>query len=400
MQKAVQAYFETQVTTTSQGDLLIMLYDGAIKFLVQSKVKIKEKDYAGKGILLSKAIDVISELDASLNPQKGGDLADNLHKLYFYCNTRLLNANLKLDITYVDEVIKILSGLREAYRQIIQMNAAAAAQTLAAADGQDASSATPESSPTAAPAEPQVQPQPQPQVKPQAKTTPFPVQGKAPAAAPQPVAMTPAATTPSAYPSYAGKTAAPAAVRPDAPTTPDGPGPARPHPSVQSQGQTQTQPKSQGQPLAKITPLKVPAKTPTAAPQPVVEKYAASSRPQLVRPMATRHAAYQTAAATGYFSGDPSGEDSGKPSTETKNTAPVGKPQTPSAPPTPLASPTGLNPAPQKQAQAASPAPQPPPAQPKGAPEKAPEVEPKAPTPVQGKRLAGAAAYSKTFTDT
>jgi flagellar secretion chaperone FliS len=384
MQKAVQAYFETQVTTTSQGELLIMLYDGAIKFLVQSKAKIKEKDYAGKGILLSKAIDVISELDASLNPQKGGDLADNLHKLYFYCNTRLLNANLKLDITYVDEVIKILSGLREAYRQIMQMNTAAAQ---APAAGEDASSTTGQDIPadgTAASG-----------TTAQAKTTPFPAQGKAPAAATQPVAMTPAATTPTPYPSYAGKTVAPAVVRPGAPTTPGGPGPARPQPPVQYQGQPQVQPqvqpKSQGQPLAKITPLQVPAKTvpaktPAAAPQPVVEKYAAPPRPQLVRPMATRHAAYQTAAATG--------ESSGEPSAKSGNATSVEKPQT--NPPAP-------SPAPQKQTQAASPAPQAPPVsltQPKGAPEKAPEVEPKAPTPVQGKRLAGAAAYSKTFTDT
>lgn len=130
MQKAAKAYFQTQVATTSQGKLLLMLYDGCIKFLNQAKVKIDERDYAQKGILISKALDVINELDSSLNAEKGGDLAENLHKLYFYCSTRLLNANLKMNVDYIDEVIKILSGLRSAYAQIIDTPEATAAAAM------------------------------------------------------------------------------------------------------------------------------------------------------------------------------------------------------------------------------------------------------------------------------
>jgi len=118
MLKATQAYLQTQVNTTTQGDLLIMLYDGAIKFLGQAKKKIEEKDYAQKGILITKAINVISELDESLNGQKGGELAQNLHKLYFYCNTRLLKANLEMNTALIDEVLRILSALRGAFDQI------------------------------------------------------------------------------------------------------------------------------------------------------------------------------------------------------------------------------------------------------------------------------------------
>lgn len=120
MQKAAQAYFQTQVSTTSQGELLLMLYDGAVKFLRQAQDKINEKDYAQKGILISKALDVIAELDGSLNVQKGGEIAQNLHNLYFYCNTRLLLANMNMDNALIDEVIKILSGLRSAYAEIIE----------------------------------------------------------------------------------------------------------------------------------------------------------------------------------------------------------------------------------------------------------------------------------------
>ncbi len=128
MQKAAQAYFQTQVATTSQGDLLLLLYEGAIKFLKQAKVKIGERDYAEKGILISRAMDVIAELDSSLNVQKGGDLAQNLHHLYFFCNTRLLKANMNLDTDIIDEVIRVLEGLQEAFQQIINEGAQATPQ--------------------------------------------------------------------------------------------------------------------------------------------------------------------------------------------------------------------------------------------------------------------------------
>ena len=120
-------YFETQVTTTSPGQILLMLYDGAIKFLVQAKERIEAKDYKNKGILISSAIDVINELASSLNREKGKDLAANLGQLYFYCNKRLFMANSRMDTAPIDEVIKILSGIRSAYAQIIDTPEAVAA---------------------------------------------------------------------------------------------------------------------------------------------------------------------------------------------------------------------------------------------------------------------------------
>ncbi|WP_027721397.1 flagellar export chaperone FliS [Maridesulfovibrio zosterae] len=127
MHKAAHAYLSTQVHTTSKGELLLMLYDAAIKFMKQAKIKIDEKDYAAKGILISKAIEVISELTSSLNKEKGGSLAENLSQLYLFCNTRLLQANLKMDTTKLDEVITIIDGIASAYREIIPTEEAQAA---------------------------------------------------------------------------------------------------------------------------------------------------------------------------------------------------------------------------------------------------------------------------------
>lgn len=131
MLKAAQAYVQTQVSTTNQGNLLILLYEGAIKYLKQAKIHIEEKNYAKKGILISKAMDVISELDSSLNSQKGGELAQNLHQLYFLCNTRLLRANLHMKVELIDEVIGILDGLRSAFVAVVNTPGAQQAQNAA-----------------------------------------------------------------------------------------------------------------------------------------------------------------------------------------------------------------------------------------------------------------------------
>ncbi|MCR5563950.1 MAG: flagellar export chaperone FliS [Desulfovibrio sp.] len=120
MNKAAQAYFQTKVNTTDQGHLLIMLYDGALKYLQQARDKMLAKDYAAKGVLISKVIDIVNELASSLNMEKGGDLSVNLNNLYILCTARLLQANMKMNIECLDSVVKILSGLRSAYAEIVE----------------------------------------------------------------------------------------------------------------------------------------------------------------------------------------------------------------------------------------------------------------------------------------
>jgi len=117
MQSAAKTYFTTQVTTTTQGDLLIMLFDAALKFLSQARGKILERDFAQKGILISKALDILAELQSTLNPHKGGEMAQKLKKLYLYCSSRLLRANRTMDIKPLDETVRILTGLRDAFAE-------------------------------------------------------------------------------------------------------------------------------------------------------------------------------------------------------------------------------------------------------------------------------------------
>ena len=118
MQNAAKTYFQTQFTTMGQDEVLLLLYDGALKFLAQAKEEILVKNYEAKGIAIARALDIIAELDATLNPEAGGDLVDNLHQLYFICSTRLLTANLKMDTQLIDNVMAVLAGLRSAYAEI------------------------------------------------------------------------------------------------------------------------------------------------------------------------------------------------------------------------------------------------------------------------------------------
>src|SRR6056297_3024950 len=119
MQTAARAYMQTRVHTTSQEELIVLLFDAGIRYLEQAQREIKEKNYAQKGILITKALDVVNELDSSLNIQKGGEIAQNIHSLYIFCQTRLLRANMKMDTAIIDEVIQILEDLKSAFEDIL-----------------------------------------------------------------------------------------------------------------------------------------------------------------------------------------------------------------------------------------------------------------------------------------
>ena len=79
-------------------------------------------------------MEIISELQECLNKESGGDIARNLFDLYFFCNTRLLQANMSMKPEIVEEVINILNGLRQAFAQILptQEGVASLAQPRAA----------------------------------------------------------------------------------------------------------------------------------------------------------------------------------------------------------------------------------------------------------------------------
>ena len=117
-QLAQQQYVTTQVGTADRLQLVIMLYDGAISFLGQAKEKMAAQDAAGKGLLIGRALDIIAELNASLNFQAGHELATNLFHLYNFMTSHLTKANLNWDLAALEEVLSILTQLREAWVEV------------------------------------------------------------------------------------------------------------------------------------------------------------------------------------------------------------------------------------------------------------------------------------------
>ena len=77
-------YKQTQITTANQGKLIVMLYDGAIKFLNIALDNMSPKTYDVVNNNIIKAQDIITELLLSLNMDEGGEISQNLFNLYMY----------------------------------------------------------------------------------------------------------------------------------------------------------------------------------------------------------------------------------------------------------------------------------------------------------------------------
>ena len=121
--KQLGRYQDMKIQTASPEQIMIMLYDGAIRFSLQAKKKMVEKDFEGKGIFISKTQAIIDELMNSLDFSIAPDLCSNLQQLYIYINEKLTEANIKLDIEAIDEVVGLLNTLRDGWKQALATNA-------------------------------------------------------------------------------------------------------------------------------------------------------------------------------------------------------------------------------------------------------------------------------------
>lgn len=114
------AYKQTKVKTASQGQIIVMLYDAALRNMDHSVDYIKSGpaayDKANETIL--KARDIITELICSLDMDNGGDFAQKIFGLYMWFNQQLLEANLKKDVEPIKVVRTMMQDLRDAWAQI------------------------------------------------------------------------------------------------------------------------------------------------------------------------------------------------------------------------------------------------------------------------------------------
>ncbi|MBR6340889.1 MAG: flagellar export chaperone FliS [Treponema sp.] len=121
---AYTAYQKTNINTASQGRLVVLLYEGIIKQLttaltyIDSKGKITPANIEKYGNCIQKAQAIITELQVSLDMEKGGDIARNLMSLYVFFNEELLAANISHNREKLEFVLKMVKDLTESWRQI------------------------------------------------------------------------------------------------------------------------------------------------------------------------------------------------------------------------------------------------------------------------------------------
>ena len=118
-----KSYQQVATQTAPPGQLVLMLYEGAARFLERAMAGFDLDDPAESNQTISNNIlrtqDIIFELNVTLNIEQGGELAMTLRKLYDYMDRRLMEANLKKDKATVKEVHRRLAVLRDAWAQML-----------------------------------------------------------------------------------------------------------------------------------------------------------------------------------------------------------------------------------------------------------------------------------------
>ena len=122
----IESYRRTQVASRTPLELVVMLYDGALRFLAAARDAIDRRDIAARREALSRALAIVSELQSTLNLEQGGTIAASLDRLYGYANVRLLDAAMRNDGAAVDEVRRLFEILREGWTTIAAADASAA----------------------------------------------------------------------------------------------------------------------------------------------------------------------------------------------------------------------------------------------------------------------------------
>jgi len=116
-----EQYKLVQITTANPGEVLVALYDGLFRFLLVAKHMLPQPGKRGQaGEAMSRAHAIVSELYTGLDRNAYPELVDNLSRVYEYCLGRITQANLKNDAKAIDDVIRVLTPIREGFAQVVK----------------------------------------------------------------------------------------------------------------------------------------------------------------------------------------------------------------------------------------------------------------------------------------
>ena len=112
------AYREQSVLTATPGQLVLMMYDGCLRFLHQAAYALRAGDAPGCDRRLRRAEAIIDELLTTLDLEQGGVIASRLQGIYVFCNRHLIEARAQRDPEMVEKVSELLGELRESWAQV------------------------------------------------------------------------------------------------------------------------------------------------------------------------------------------------------------------------------------------------------------------------------------------
>jgi flagellar protein FliS len=112
------AYRQQSILTATPGQLVVMLYDGCLRFLHQAAHAMRGGDTVESNARLIRAEAIIDELHATLDLEEGGVVASRLQGIYVFCNRHLLEARSAQEPEMIEKVSELLAELRDAWAQI------------------------------------------------------------------------------------------------------------------------------------------------------------------------------------------------------------------------------------------------------------------------------------------
>jgi flagellar protein FliS len=118
LNKAYTAYKAASVSNSKPEDLVMMLYTGLVRFIMQAQKAIETDEIEKAHENITRAQDIISELESSLNMEY--EISHNLMLLYDYLYRRLVDANVKKDRAILDEVLKFAVEFRDTWSQAMK----------------------------------------------------------------------------------------------------------------------------------------------------------------------------------------------------------------------------------------------------------------------------------------
>ena len=116
---AAKAYQQQAVLTASKEKLVVMLFDGALRHVDRAKRHLASNDVPGVGEALSRAFAIVGELRSSLDHGQGGEIAENLERLYGFVQDRIVVANRDREMAPLDEAREVLVTLKEGWDAVI-----------------------------------------------------------------------------------------------------------------------------------------------------------------------------------------------------------------------------------------------------------------------------------------